>query len=429
MGVNDDIRTHDRGLGQAIAVRLTTPTDAPQYSGRVHVIGAGPVGLLLTALLQPTEAFSVRLYEKRRDYTRTRMVQLAPYLVADSIESYRVDHIDGENVDAVFEPPELERGIAFRRSIPSDLSALLHQWAMGFCPLNAIERSLSDLIDARKSSNVERVAAVVEAKDAIAMLEPGDILIDSAGSKSLLRDFLVPAIGAGEAAVNTVNIRLEYAIVVTFLYNQAYDCNESCKYYKNAENPQYKFIPAVGRVYYDGAITHVTGIVNITAEDYAAMPTQFSGEWLRANFPHVAQSMDRFIDKIKQETHGEIVGDLEIVRIPLNLYRARNATSRQWLANGSDHPFSRSAVFLVGDSAIGSPYFQSISLGFECAMFLADLVARRDMPLRETFDAYELYTYKQWLRVYMRSKMIKHNKDLFERVDDPVALLEKLHIY
>ena len=32
-------------------------------------------------------------------------------------------------------------------------------------------------------------------------------------------------------------------------------------------------------------------------------------------------------------------------------------------------------------------------------------------------------------RVYMRSKMIKHNKDLFESLDDPMALLEKLHIY
>jgi hypothetical protein len=44
-------------------------------------------------------------------------------------------------------------------------------------------------------------------------------------------------------------------------------------------------------------------------------------------------------------------------------------------------------------------------------------------------DHYELYTYKQWLRVYMRSKMIKHNKDLFECIDQPMALLEKLHIY
>ena len=32
-------------------------------------------------------------------------------------------------------------------------------------------------------------------------------------------------------------------------------------------------------------------------------------------------------------------------------------------------------------------------------------------------------------RVYMRSKMIKHNKDLFQSLDDPLALLEKLHIY
>lgn len=406
-----------------------TGADTPQLSGQVHVIGAGPVGLLLTALLQSTDGFSVRLYEKRREYTRTRMVQLASYLVAESVESYRVDHIDGENVDAVFEPPELEAGIAFRRSIPPDLSALLHRWATGFCPLNAIESSLSDLIDARGSTNVERVAVVVGAKEALAMLEPGDIMIDATGSRSLLRDYLLPVDGTAAVGANTVDIRLEYAIVVTFLYSQAYDCNESCKYYKNAENAQYKFIPAVGRVYYDGAISHVTGIINITAEDYAAMPAKFDGAWLRANFPHVARSMDRFIDKIKEETHGEIIGDLEIVRIPLNLYRARNATSRQWLATGSDHPFSRSPVFLVGDSAIGSPYFQSISLGFECAMFLAGLIGRRDMPLRSMFDEYELYTYKQWLRVYMRSKMIKHNKDLFECVDEPVALLQKLHIY
>ena len=63
---------------------------------RVHVVGAGPVGLLLTALLQPMEGVSVRLYEKRRDHTRTRMVQLAPYLVADSVDSYRADVLVGQ---------------------------------------------------------------------------------------------------------------------------------------------------------------------------------------------------------------------------------------------------------------------------------------------------------------------------------------------
>ena len=397
-------------------------------STRVHVVGAGPVGLLLTALLQSNKAFSVQLYEKRHEYTRKRMVQLANYLVADSVDSYRVDYIDGDNVEAVFDPSELDAGLAFRQSIPPDLSTLLHQWALGFCPLNTIEQSLSDLIDARKTGNVERVAALVTPEEAMAMLEPGDIMIDCTGARSLLRDRLIP--GAVDANANTVMIQLEYAAVITFLYGQAYVCNEYCKYYKNADNPEYKFIPAVGRTYYDGAVSHVTGIVNITAEDYAAMPPTFDGQYLRDHFPHVARSMDRFIEKIKQETNGEILGDLDVVRIPLNLYRARNATNRQWLAAGAgNNPLSRSPIFLVGDSAIGSPYFQSISLGFECAMYLAGLIARRDMPLRDMLDHYELYTYKQWLRVYMRSKTIKHNKDLFECVDDPMALLQKLHIY
>ncbi len=262
------------------------------------------------------------------------------------------------------------------------------------------------------------------------MLQPRDILIDCTGSRPLLRDHLTSDLSAVDGAANTLNFRLEYALVITFLYGEPYECNEYCKYYKNIENAHYKFIPMVHRTHYDGHISHVTGIVSITAEDYDAMPTRFDGQWLRSNFPAVAQSMDRFIDKIKQETHGEIIGDMEIIRIPLNLYRARHATSRHWRTAGpSDHPFTRSPVFLLGDSAIGSPYFQSISLGFECAMYLAGLLAQRDLPLRDMFDRYELHIYKQWLRVYMQSKMIKHNKDLFESIDEPLALLDKLHIY
>ena len=152
-------------------------------------------------------------------------------------------------------------------------------------------------------------------------------MVDCTGTKSLLRDSLVPSAGPADGEANTFKLRLEYALVITFLYDQPYDCNEYCKYYKNIESAYYKFIPAVNRTHYDGRITHVTGIVNIPAEDYERMPSRFDGEWLRSNFPQVAQSMDRFISKVKTETNGEIVGDLEIVRISLDLYRARNATS------------------------------------------------------------------------------------------------------
>lgn len=114
----------------------------------------------------------------------------------------------------------------------------------------------------------------------------------------------------------------------------------------------------MSRTCFDGSTSHVTGIVNITAEDFEAMPSQFDGQWLRAHFPQVAQS---------------------------------NATNRE---------LSR-----------------------------AGLLGQRDLPLRNLLDRYELFAYNQWLRVYMRSTMIKHNKDLFQCVGDNMALLEKLHIY
>jgi len=406
------------------------PPETTYRERRVHIVGAGPVGLMLTALLQTADAFSIRLYEKRPEYTRTRMVKLESYLVADSVENYCIDPIDGENLEAVFDRTELDEGIAFRGCVPSDLKVLLRNWTLGFCPLNAIERSLSDLINVRASNSVERVAATLTAEQAMTMLEPEDILIDCTGSNSLLRDHVAPPVKSVGAGANTFKIHLEYALVVTFLYSQTYICDEYCKYYKNVENDRYKFIPAVHRTCYDQNVSHITGIVNISAEEFEAMPPRFDGRWLRDNFAGPAQSMDRFIQKIKHETGGEIIGEPEIIRIPLALYRARNATSRKWRAVGlTDHPFAGSSVFLAGDSAIGSPYFQSISLGFECAMFLAGLLGQTDQPLRETFDRYENYIHRQWLRVYMRSKMIKHNKDMFESLDDTFALLEKLHIY
>ena len=47
------------------------------------------------------------------------------------------------------------------RAIPADLMSLLQAWTQGFCPLNTIERALSDLIDGRRSNKVQRVSTAM----------------------------------------------------------------------------------------------------------------------------------------------------------------------------------------------------------------------------------------------------------------------------
>jgi len=301
---------------------MTTSTVPLRPQGRVHIIGAGPVGLFLAALLQGVEGQRVRLYERRSEYTRTRMVSLAKYLVADSIESYKEDEIDGQDVEALFDPVELQTRLAYRSTVAPDLRALLEEWARGFVPLNVVEHRLSELIEARDTGTVERVSGTIGAEEALEKLEPGDMVVDCTGTRSLMRDLLLPGADLEVPGRNTQSFHLEHALVITFLYGQHYECNEYCKYYKNLESTGYKFIPAVNRTCYEDGITHVTGIVSISQEEFEAMPPRFDGDWLREHYPQVAVSMDNFINRVRMETNGELVGDLEITRIPLDVYHA-----------------------------------------------------------------------------------------------------------
>ncbi len=60
---------------------------------------------------------------------------------------------------------------------------------------------------------------------------------------------------------------------------------------------------------------------------------------------------------------------------------------------------------------------------------MAGHLANRAMSIDDVFERYELFMYQQWMRVYMRTQMIKHNKDVLASVDEPLDLLAKLHIY
>ena len=311
--------------------------------GRVHIVGAGPVGLFLTALLQSVDGQAVRLYERREAYTRTRMVSLAEYLVADSIESYeadtdrrperRGDLRPGRARDPAGLPADDRRRPARApRRVDARVRPAEHHRALA-------ERAHRRARHRRRSSGSP---ARSTADEALAMLEPGDVLVDCTGSRSLLRDLLVPGDDGDVRGRNTLRVPARVRPRHHVPVRPALRVQRVLQVLQEpSRTPDYKFIPAVHRTYYDGSVSHVTGIVNISQAEYEAMPPTFDGAWLREQFPTVAASMDRFIDKVKEETHGELVGDLEITRIPLDVYRARNATSRRWLGSGASTRWRR----------------------------------------------------------------------------------------
>ena len=208
---------------------MTTQSLAPTV--RLHIVGAGPVGLLLTALLQSSGRFAVHLYEKRREYTRTRMVKLASYLVADSVASYCTDNIDNESIQAIFEPSEIDEGLAFRRSIPPDLMAPLPQWALGFCPAEH-HRALIERSDRRA-----RVTPASAADDR--GRDDGERVADASARRRVDRRHRQPVAAARPARSgrdhgrhskylqDPARIRAGGDVPV----GQVYDCNEYCKYY------------------------------------------------------------------------------------------------------------------------------------------------------------------------------------------------------
>ena len=110
-----------------------TPTRTPRAMGTVHIVGAGPVGLFLAALLQSVEGQRIRLYERRdgvhahpdgvarrRTSRRTRSTAIAR--TRSIARTWRPSSIRAE----------LETGLAYRqddRPGPAGAARGLDAWA------------------------------------------------------------------------------------------------------------------------------------------------------------------------------------------------------------------------------------------------------------------------------------------------------------
>ena len=112
-----------------------TTYEALPPGGRVHISARGRSVFSWLRCSSPWTDVDVRLYEKRDEYTRTRMVHLEPYLAADSIESYCTDpHRRRQRPGRLRSGSSWTRPSSSERSIPSDLMTLLRGWTRGLLP-------------------------------------------------------------------------------------------------------------------------------------------------------------------------------------------------------------------------------------------------------------------------------------------------------
>lgn len=406
-------------------------------------MGAGPVGLLTTALLQRTTTKDVVLFEKRPAYTRTRMVALSPFMLAQDVSSYDVDPFDADNIRAIFNPDALTDLFASKRWIPSDVKDFIRDLGSDYVPLNTIEKAFSEFVAAGRQ--IERRQENITLEGLEEILKEGDVVLDCSGRNSLTRDALPSGRrdalfrqlamtkkahqgrrGVNEWEANTLEFVLEHALVVTFELSQTHVCNERCKFLGNEGSDKYRFLPSIRRTYSSGGKSNVTGVVHITAEDYERLPSSLSQEWLDENEDPIAQSINRFLKNHLIPLSNSEPENLAIITLPLNLYRARRFSNADytWLGSVEGVP-----TFLLGDGAIGSPFHQSISLGFEGSIYLNWLMRDSLAVDHRMLSEYEAFMERQWMRVYMRSKAIKANKDVLANLHDQDHLLDSIHVY
>ena len=188
----------------------------------------------------------MQLYEKRREYTRTRMVRLAAYLVADSVEAYRADHFDGDNVEAVFDPAELADGPRVPAVHPLRPHGAAAPVVAGVLPAER-DRALPQRPDrrARRASGAagrRRADGRGRDRDARAGRRP-DRLHRQPVAAPRSPDTRAPATRT-ETRTRSASSSSTRSSSRSCTARRT-SCNEYCKYYKNVENPHYKFIPMV----------------------------------------------------------------------------------------------------------------------------------------------------------------------------------------
>lgn len=205
--------------------------------------------------------------------------------------------------------------------------------------------------------------------------------------------------------------------------------HEFCKYYKNVNVKSYQVIPSVNATYINKnkTSTEVSCVITISKDvfEQVSKAKPLTIDYLSRHFKEICNDMDTFLENfagvdIDKHPNGTVT---ELIALPLNVYRAKKSThivtdlNQHWV--------------LIGDAAIGGPYFQSISTGYEAAIYFAYIFKQMKGNVEQMLTKCEAYMERLWFKIRMRSKEIKRNKDILGSfcVNNIDEILEKIKIY
>ena len=192
---------------------------------------------------------------------------------------------------------------------------------------------------------------------------------------SLLRGHLAPG-SSDEVVVEGAHAEHRLARAGDHLpVRRSYDSNEYCKCSKTPKTLDQS--SRSSPPYYDGSVTHVTGssaspLTSPRRYRHISTASGFAATFPRSRSRCTGSSEDRAGN---QRRAGRRPGDSPD---PLDVYRARDATNREWRKTGpDDHPFSSSPR--VPHQRVGKSFsvFPIDLTRFHCTNVVSRLIAQR----------------------------------------------------